>query len=387
MENTVTAVIMLGSGGSSEFEVLVQSSRRQAAIATAQILATLHQIEKIIVAMPESERWHWESDPNFAPISDSLQWDFDPPGVNFHFGNRIGELARRLDLERVLYIGAGSMPLLSRKKINEIVGRLIRAGERWAITNNFHSSDWLGMTDATVLSETAGRLPRDNMLGWVLKDKAGFRVQVLPPSAATQLDIDTPTDLVALRWHPDTPAQLRSFIAERLPEEPLARWKAAARVLTTPGSQVALIGRVSPHTWQVLQAHTEVWIRVFSEEQGMTASGRWGGGRVRSLLAYFIERSGPKAVFDQLSEMVAAAFIDTRVILAHHGKWPPASDRYASDMCQPSQISDARLRDFTEAAMTCHAPIVLGAFGTVSGGLYALVETLQAGKEWLSAAA
>ncbi len=383
MENAVTAVIMLGTGGVSEFEALVHSSRRRAAIATAQTLSTLHQIDKIIVAAPESERAHWKADPECAGLYESLQWDFDPPGANFHFGNRIGELAYRLDLERLLYIGAGSMPLLSRKKMTEIVGRLSRAGERWAITNNFHSSDWLGMTDSTVLPEAASRLPRDNMLGWILKEKAGFRVQALPPSAATQMDIDTPTDLVALRWHPDTPAPLRSFISERLPAEPLAVWKAAARVLNAPGSHVALIGRVSPHTWQVLQAHTEVWIRVFSEERGMTASGRWGGGRVRSLLAHFTEHSGPKTVFNHLGEIVATAFIDTRVFLAHHGKWPSASDRYASDMYQPERISDARLRDFTEAAIACRSPMVLGGFGAVSGGLFALVETLQAGKDWL----
>ncbi len=374
---------MLGAGGGGEFETLVHCSRRRAAIATAQALASFHQIGKIIVAAPESERACWEAHPEFPPLSDSLQWDFDPPGVDFHFGKRIGELTHRLDLDRVLYVGAGSMPLLDRSKMSEVVGRLSRAGENWAITNNFHSSDWLGMTNPTVLPKAAARLPRDNMLGWVLKEKAGFRVRAMPPSAATQLDIDTPTDLVALRWHPNTPAQLRSFLAEQLPAEPLARWKAAARVLITPGSQVALIGRVSPHTWQALQAHTEVWIRVFSEERGMTASGRWGGGQVRSLLAYFMERSGPKSVFNQLSEMVSAAFIDSRVFLAHHGKWPSTSDRYASDMYKPEQISDPRLREFTEAAMVCRSTMILGAFGAVSGGLYALLETLQAGQDWL----
>jgi hypothetical protein len=384
VDNTVTAVIMLGTGGISEFEELVHSSRRRAAIATAQTLATLHQIDKIILAAPKSERVHWEAHPDFGLLSDRLQWDFDSPEVEFHFGKRIGELVLRLALERLLYIGAGSMPLLSHNQMTEVVGQLSRAGKRWAITNNLHSSDWLGITDATVLPEAAAHLPRDNMLGWVLKNKAGFRLRALPPSAATQLDIDTPTDLVALRWHPGTNAQLRSFVAERLPSDPLARWKASARFLITPGSQIALIGRVSPHTWQVLQSHTEVWIRVFSEEQGMTASGRWGGGHVRSLLAHFMDRSGPKAVFDQLSEMVDAAFIDTRVFLAHHGRWPSASDRFASDMCHPEAINDARLRDFTEAAMSCRSPMVLGAFGAVSGGLYALVETLQAGKDWLS---
>ena len=384
MKQAVTAVIMLGASGPSEQEALVHASRRRAAMATVQALATLNQIDRIIMATPKSERIFWDADRDFAAISGSLLWDVDPPEKPFHFGHRIGEMARRLQLRRVLYVGAGSMPLLSRKNLAEVVDRLSRAGDRWAITNNVHSSDWLGLTDVTVLSDAATRLPRDNMLSWVLKDKAGFTVQALPPTAATQLDIDTPTDLVALRWHPDTPVDLRSFLAQRLPEQPLARWQAAAQVLTTPGSHVALIGRVSPHTWHVLQVNTEVWIRVFSEERGMTASGRRGGGRVRSLLAHFMERSGPKPVFDQLGEMVAAAFIDTRVFLAHHGKWPSAADRYASDLCQPEKISNARLRSFTEAAMACRAPVVLGAYGAVSGGLYALVETLQAGKDWLT---
>ena len=383
MENAVTALIMLGPGGISDFEALVHSSRRQAAISVAQTLATLHHIEKIILVAPESEREHWEMQPEYTQLADFVQWDFDSPEINFHFGNRIGEIAVRFDLERLLYIGAGSMPLISRDTLNEVVQKLSSAGRRWAITNNFHSSDWLGLTDASVLSDAATRLPRDNMLGWVLKDRAGYRVHTLPPSAATQLDIDTPTDLVALRWHPDTPEKLRDFLTQRLPADPLSRWKAAARVLDTPGSHVALIGRISPHTWQVLQSNTEVWIRVFSEEQGMTSSGRWGGGRVRSLLAQFIERSGPEIMFEDLSKMVAAAFIDTRVYLAHHGKWPSTSDRYASDMLQPEQIVDARLRDFTEAAMCCSSPMLLGAFGVVSGGLYALVETLQSDKDWL----
>ena len=104
---------------------------------------------------------------------------------------------------------------------------------------------------------------------------------------------------------------------------------------------------------------------------------------MRSLLAHFTEHSGPKTVFNHLGEIVATAFIDTRVFLAHHGKWPSASDRYASDMYQPERISDARLRDFTEAAIACRSPMVLGGFGAVSGGLFALVETLQAGKDWL----
>ena len=383
MDNPVTALIMLGPGGISDFENLVHSSRRQAAISVAEILATLPHVTKLIVAAPESELEHWGMEPEYTQLADFVQWDFDPPSTNFHFGNRISEIAVRLKLERLLYVGAGSMPLMNRDTLKEVVRKLSNASKHWAITNNFHSSDWLGLTNASLLCDIARRLPRDNMLGWALKDQAGYKVHTLPPSAATQLDIDTPTDLVALRWHPDTPKKLRSFLAQQLPSGPLSRWKAAAKVLDTPGSHVALIGRVSPHTWQVLQSHTKIWIRVFSEEQGMTSNGRWGGGSVRSLLANFVEHSGPEVMFDDLSEIVDAAFIDTRVYLSHLGKWPSTSDRYASDMLQPGYIVDARLREFTEAAISCNSQILLGAFGIVSGGLYALVETLQSGKEWL----
>ena len=116
----------------------------------------------------------------------------------------------------------------------------------------------------------------------------------------------------------------------------------------------------------------------------MTASGRWGGGRVKSWLADYMEHAGQSSVFKQLGDMVDAAFFDTRVYLAHGGKWPSTADRYASDLGQPEHISDLRLRSFTEAALECRAPVVLGAFGAVSGGIYALVETLQTGKGWLS---
>ena len=384
MAQPVTAVVMLGTSGSTSAERLVHDARRTAAIVTIQMLASLDQITQIVVASPSPESSTWLASPDFVPPSTNLVWDIDRPGDDFHFGNRLIKIVKEYGLERVLYVGGGSMPLIGKRILDNVVSYLSTAGTRRAITNNIHSSDWMGFTDASALIRFAARLPRDNMLGWVLREQAEFKVRVLPPSAATRLDIDTPTDLVALRWHPDTPPILRSYLIERLPRPLLDRWKAAAQVLDTPARQIALIGRVSPNVWQALQYNTEVWIRVFSEEQGMTASGRLGGGRIQSLLANYMEHVGQAAVFKQLGEIVDAAFFDTRVYLAHNGQWPSAADRYASDLGQPEKISDHRLRRFTEAALNCRAPIVLGAFGVVSGGLYALIETLKTGKDWLS---
>jgi hypothetical protein len=348
------------------------------------MLVRLKHVTQILVASTRSECAAWEAIQD-APISSTnLLWEPDPPDQEFHFGKRLSKIVQEHGLERILYIGGGSMPLLSANKLSEVVIHLSQASERQAITNNLYSSDWLGMTDASLLIRFAGHLPRDNMLGWVLRERADFAVRVLPSSAATRLDIDTPTDLMALRWHPDTPSSLRSYLIEQLPKPPLSRWQAAARVLDTPGSRVALIGRVAPNVWTTLQYNTQVWIRVFSEEQGMTSSGRWGGGKVESLLADYMDLAGPEIVFKKLTEMVDAVFFDTRVYLAHRGKWPSAADRYASDLGQQDKIVDPRLRRVTQAALDSQIPIVLGAFGTVSGGLYALIETLRTGSDWLS---
>jgi hypothetical protein len=279
----------------------------------------------------------------------------------------------------MLYIGGASMPLLKLTILEEVIDKLIKARDKYAITNNFHSSDWLGITDGSVIPMLTKWLPRDNMLGWVLQNRGGFIVDALPPSAGTQLDIDTPTDLVAMRWHPDTPSDMRSFLVKNLPHESLARWEKAAQKLNTPGNHVALIGRVSPYLWQMLQSNSKAWIRVFSEEQGMTSRGRWGGGTVQSLLGHYIDILGANVLFEKLDEMVDVGFIDTRVYMAHHGRWPTAADRYASDLFQTEQIRNKNLRRFTQAALECHSPIILGAYGSVSGGLYSLIETIKTG--------
>jgi len=69
-----------------------------------------------------------------------------------------------------------------------------------------------------------------------------------------------------------------------------------------------------------------------------------------------------------------AAFIDTRVILAHFDLWPPTEERFYSDLRQPEKISLPFLRNFTAAAKEAPIPVVLGGHSLVSGGLCALIE-------------
>ena len=129
----------------------------------------------------------------------------------------------------------------------------------------------------------------------------------------------------------------------------------------------------------MMQSNLEVWTRVFSEERGMTSRGRWGGGTVQSLLGHYIDILGADLLFAKLDEMVNVGFIDSRVYMAHLGTWPTNSDRYASDLLQTEQIKNDKLREFTQASLACHSPMILGAYGSVSGGLYSLVETIKTG--------
>jgi hypothetical protein len=73
-----------------------------------------------------------------------------------------------------------------------------------------------------------------------------------------------------------------------------------------------------------------------------------------------------------------AAFLDDRVLWAHCGAWPPASDRFSSDLYRADDIVDPFVRRFTKAAMSCPVPVVLGGHSLLAGGLYVLVEAAWA---------
>jgi hypothetical protein len=137
-------------------------------------------------------------------------------------------------------------------------------------------------------------------------------------------------------------------------------------------------GRVSAAVWQYLERETACRVRVFAEERGMRASGRQARGQVRSLLGYHYQQAGARGFFQTLAELGQAVFLDSRVIFAHLGVWPPDSDRFNSDLYRPNLIANDAVRQFTEAAMEAPVPVVLGGHSLVSGGLYALVEAAWA---------
>ena len=114
----------------------------------------------------------------------------------------------------------------------------------------------------------------------------------------------------------------------------------------------------------------------------MRADGRLERGEVRSLLGMHMQAVGMERFFQEvLPELGQVAFLDNRAIWAHYGAWPPANDRFQSDLFNPEAIADPFLRRFTEAALTCPIPLVMGGHTLVAGGLYVLVEAAWARSE------
>lgn len=360
----ITAVVMVGEGSAeSEAATWVQGARRAAACDLVEQLVRQPLVEQVLLLSP---------DPVEATAGPAPRYLASPAGP-IHLGQHLARLVADEEISHLLYFGGGSAPLLSDDALTAIVNQLA-AVDQLVITNNRYASDWAAVTPAPVLGDWIPRLPRDNMLGWVLSTEAGLPLQAMPPSAASRLDIDTPLDLQILSVHSQTKQHLRRYL-DGLPLE-TRRLQAVVDVLATPATRVFIAGRIAPDAWSALNRVTHAWIRVVSEERGMVSSGRQARGEVRSLLAAHIEAVGMDAFFATLAAWADAALIDTRVLLAHHGSWPDEAIRFASDLGQVDRVRDDWLRSLTLHALNAPIPVLLGGHGLVAGGLYALCDLL-----------
>jgi hypothetical protein len=356
---------MVGEQGERRGPVAwVQGARQAASRDLIDQLARQPLIGRLILVSPDAKELATPA------VSHAIQ---TPPGA-VHVGQQLLAITKQFKLDRLLYFGGGSAPLLGDETLGEVAGQLASA-EQALFTNNRFASDWAGFAPAAILGDWVERLPQDNMIGWVLSAEAGLAVQTQPASAAGRLDIDTPTDLLALRLHPGTKAHLRAYL-DSLPLDtaPLAK---ALDVLKTPASQVFIAGRFGPDVWQALNRATRSWLRVLSEERGMVSSGRHLRGEVFSLFAEHLSAVGLERFFATLPQWADVAFIDSRVLMAHYGRWPAEADRFASDLGLLDQIEDGWLRDFTGHALACPIPIILGGHGLMAGDMLAFCELLS----------
>jgi len=366
----VDLIIMHGQMGGSDVERMVDGARGA---------ITLELVDKALASGAFASIVVSSNDPLLAETLSGLPTvivEIDPQDETFHFGRRLQALIAKYDMERLVYLGGGSAPLLPASALGDLAER-VRAAERLLVANNFYSVDFCAFTPASALL-TVEPPANDNRLGWLLAGKAvGLPARELERTGATMFDVDTPTDLLTLSLHLDVPSHTRSYLDSLALD--LKRVEAASAVFVDSKVQVLISGRVSSKTMGYLEREALCRTRVFSEERGMRADGRLERGEARSLLAMHMMSVGMERFFQEVIPALGqAAFLDDRVLWAHQRAWPRGSDRFYSDLLDWDAIVDPFVRQFTKAALSCPVPIVLGGHSLVSGGLYVLVEAAWA---------
>lgn len=289
----------------------------------------------------------------------------------FDFGRVMLRIVREFRIDSLLCMGGSAAPLLSERDIEWMAHEL--AEENTVIVNNPLSTDLIAVRPASIL--TSIELPAfDNFLGYLIWE-AGFRRIVSDGRPWLWFDLDTPTDYLILETRKELRKRTEKALSElNWPREPI---RAALKALGKRRPELFLGGRVGTRIIDFLNHHLMSRVRTISEERGMKALGRDSAGKVRSLMAEFIEAVGFKTFFRLISECCDAAFIDSRVLFSHWSSGETdANDRYNSDLFRLEKIRDPRIREFTGEALRARIPVLLGGHGLVGGSLWALASAL-----------
>ncbi len=341
-------------------------------VADAQIAASLDTLERVR-AIPEiATMVVATANRDFAERAAALgaRVEVDPSGEGFHWGQRLAALVDKHRADAPLYIGGGSGALMSTDEWRAVAQRVLQQSNV-VVTNNYYSCDFAAWSPGSALRRIEPP-ELDNDLAFRLGERAGLQIAALPKNAATQLDIDTPTDLLTIAFHPSVGPRLRDELNRARLET--TRAETVLSLLGNRNATLLIAGRVSASMALLLERATRCQWRIVSEERGMRASGRDARGEVRALLGFYLERAGMRYFFAALARLADAAILDSRVLFAHQHLQPPARDRFNSDLLRADAIDDPFIREFTFAARQAPIPILLGGHSLVSGGMYALVE-------------
>jgi hypothetical protein len=353
-------VSFVGGVHGSPVEEMTAAARRAAALDTLErALSTGAFAYAVLVA---------DSADGLEELPPGVRLDVDPGP--FHFGRRLANVIERLGLRSLVYFSGGSVPLLAAQEFAAIAQELGR-GEGRLVANNYYSADLVAFAPADALGRID--LPAiDNPLARLLAEEAGLTTHLLPRSVASQFDIDCPAELAILTLVGGAGPRLQALLDEWRLDASL--YRRVLPLFTDATAQVLVAGRTSSRVWQYLEGETACRVRFFSEERGMQADSRVGGGEARSLVGFYLAAVGAQRFFATLAELADAAFVDSRVLLAHLGLRPSRADRFLSDLGRCDEIEDPFLRELTEGAARAAIPVALGGHSLVSGGLMALVE-------------
>jgi len=360
---TRTAALLLHPPfGTSRGERLVDGARRAAALDLLSLLREAGMRDVLVLCDPSFSRQAEEAGAHVLPSAEGA----------FHFGLALKRVVREEGLDGILYVGSGSGVLLDLPQVRRLVD-FARRGEAGALLNNAFSCDVAAIAQARRLLDAD--LPAiDNSLGFTLSD-LDMPVYALPRDAASQFDIDTPTDLVLLRAAGRGGPRLRAFLAGELLFHPFL--DPLLGYLADRRARLLLVGRVNPETWGAFEREVACRTSALAEGRGL----RSYPDRPGTVLGTLLEEVGPERMFRELSLRADAAILDTRPLLARGGRLPPASDRFASDLLSPEEIRDPIWAAFTRAALSSPVPVLLGGHSLVSGGLFLLAEACWKGHD------
>jgi hypothetical protein len=303
------------------------------------------------------------------------------------FGARLRDILANAGDDGLVVLGSGAVPLATAADRRAFVAAA-GADDRRALTNNRYSADVVAIARIATLPRVPD-LPGDNALPRWLEEVAGYRVDDLRRRWRLGFDIDGPLDVLLLGPRDDAPVDVWR-VTERL-----AAIRAVAR---DPRAELLVAGRTSAATLAWLERHTASRVRAWVEERGLRAASRLAmdaamarTGAVRapiSVLGTLLDEAGPAVLGDMLARMCDAAIVDTRVLLAHRlgadeTTWPPAEDRFASDLLLSEQVVDPWLRALTASAAAAPIPVLLGGHTLVGPGMRLVIGTHGArGSSW-----
>jgi hypothetical protein len=361
-----TLVVFLGGLGHAPVEQLVAAARRAATLDTIEAALSTGAYHNAILPTDD-----------FEDTPDIPDLQIDPDRAPFHFGRRLADLIKLTRLERVVYLGGGSLPLLDAAALADIARRLARNDT--AVTNNAFSSDLIAFPVTDAVLKTIPGVDRDNALARALEESAELTLEELPRTVATQMDIDSPSDLAVLALTGEGGPRLSEYLRSLESNSTgralsLTGYQCVLPLFTDREAQIVVAGRVGSHAWRYLERETACRVRLFAEERGLEAEGRAAERTARSLLGFLIEATSLERFFEILPQLGDAAFIDSRVLLAHMRNDATREDRFLSDLGQWPDIHDPFLRDFTRAATEAPIPVLLGGHSLMSGGFMALNE-------------
>jgi hypothetical protein len=308
------------------------------------------------------------------------------------FGARLRRLAGEAGTPGLVVLGSGALAMARPADYRAFVDAASSDAPR-ALANNRYSADAIAVAGAGVLRALPD-LPADNALPRWLEEVAGYPVDDLRRRYRLGLDLDSPADVVLAGGALPGAAAGSPFPV---------RLAAVRSVLTDRRAEITVAGRTSSRTLAALERRAACRVRALVEERGLRAATRLAQGvdaspavpasaaptastpttrPPASILGLLLDRDGPQELGRLLARLCDAAIIDTRVLLAHRlgadeGAWPPAEDRFASDLLLPDRIVDAWLRSLTAAAAAAPIPVLLGGHTLVGPGLRLLAERMR----------